>query len=89
MALEKTEKEKIIKDFATETGDTGSPEIQVALLSAQINKLAAHLKEHKKDVHSRRGLLSMVAKRRRLLTYLSTRYQGRYQELIKKLELKK
>lgn len=89
MALEKAEKEKIIKGFATESGDTGSPEIQIALLSAQINKLAAHLKEHKKDTHSRRGLLSMVSKRRRLLTYLSTRYQDRYQELIKKLELKK
>ncbi|MDD3532208.1 MAG: 30S ribosomal protein S15 [Candidatus Shapirobacteria bacterium] len=89
MSLNKEEKEKIIKKFAVEKGDTGSPEIQVALLTNQINKLANHLKEHKKDVHSRRGLLSMVSKRRRLLNYLSSRYQKRYQELIKKLELKK
>ncbi|MDD3679659.1 MAG: 30S ribosomal protein S15 [Candidatus Shapirobacteria bacterium] len=89
MALEKEDKEKIIKKFATEKGDTGSPEIQVALLTAQIKKLAAHLKEHKKDIHSRQGLLSMVSKRRRLLNYLSSRYQERYQELIKKLELKR
>lgn len=89
MSLDKEEKEKIIKKFAVEEGDTGSPEIQIALLSAQINKLVDHLKEHQKDVHSRRGLLSMVSKRRRLLNYLSSRYQERYQELIKKLELKK
>jgi small subunit ribosomal protein S15 len=89
MSLKKEEKEKIIKKFAVEKGDTGSPEIQVALLTAQINKLADHLKEHKKDVHSRRGLLSMVSKRRRLLNYLSDRYQKRYQGLIKKLELKR
>ncbi|MGI6278226.1 MAG: 30S ribosomal protein S15 [Patescibacteria group bacterium] len=89
MSLKKEEKEKIIKEFAVEKGDTGSPEIQVALLTAQINKLADHLKEHKKDVHSRRGLLSMVSKRRRLLNYLSNRYQKRYQGLIKKLELKR
>ena len=89
MALEKVEKEKIIKKFATEKGDTGSPEVQVALLTAQIEKLAEHLKEHKKDNHSRRGLLSMVSKRRRLLSYLSGRYNKRDQELIKKLALKK
>ncbi len=89
MSLNKEEKEKIIKKFAVEEGDTGSPEVQVALLTNQINKLADHLKEHNKDVHSRRGLLSMVSKRRRLLNYLSSRYQKRYQELIKKLELKK
>ena len=86
MSLNKEEKEKIIKKFAVEEGDTGSPEVQVALLTNQINKLADHLKEHNKDVHSRRGLLSMVSKRRRLLNYLSSRYQKRYQELIKKLE---
>jgi len=89
MSLNKEEKEKIIKKFAVEEGDTGSPEVQVALLTNQINKLADHLKEHNKDVHSRRGLLLMVSKRRRLLNYLSSRYQKRYQELIKKLELKK
>lgn len=89
MALEKDEKEEIIKKFAVEKGDTGSPEVQVALLTRQIDKLVRHLKEHKKDVHSRRGLLSMVSKRRRLLNYLSSQYHHRYQELIKKLELKK
>ena len=67
MALKVEEKKELIKKFAREKGDTGSPEIQIALLSTKIDKLAEHLKEHKKDVHSRRGLLSMVAKRRRLL----------------------
>lgn len=89
MALAKEEKKKIIKKFAREKGDTGSPEVQIALLSAQIDKLAAHLKDHKKDVHSRRGLLSMVAKRRRLLTYLKRRDEERYKNLIKKLKLEK
>ena len=89
MALAKDEKEGIIKKFAREKGDTGSPEVQIALLSLQIDKLAAHLKEHKKDVHSRRGLLSMVAKRRRLLNYLKKRSEERYSNLIKKLELEK
>lgn len=89
MALAKDEKEKIIKKFAREKGDTGSPEVQIALLSAQIDKLAGHLKEHKKDVHSRRGLLSMVAKRRRLLTYLQKRDEERYKTLAKALKLEK
>lgn len=89
MALAKDEKKKIIKKFAREKGDTGSPEIQVALLSAQIEKLSEHLKDHKKDVHSRRGLLSMVAKRRRLLSYLQSKDKDRYDNLIKELDLKK
>lgn len=89
MALSKEDKEKIIKKFAREKGDTGSPEVQVALLSTQIDKLATHLKEHKKDVHSRRGLLSMVAKRRRLLNYLKTHDEKRYLNLIKELKLEK
>lgn len=89
MALVKEEKQKLIKKFAREKGDTGSPEVQVALLSAQIDKLAKHLKEHKKDVHSRRGLLSMVAKRRRLLNYLKKRDEDRYKDLIKKVGLEK
>jgi len=89
MALPKTDKKQIIKEYAREKGDTGSPEVQIALLSAQIDKLAEHLKEHKKDVHSRRGLLSMVAKRRRLLTYLQKRDEGRYKDLTKSLGLKK
>ena len=89
MALAKEEKEKIIKKFAREKGDTGSPEVQVALLTAQIEKLSGHLKDHKKDVHSRRGLLSMVAKRRRLLNYLKSRDEERYNALIEQLKLDK
>ena len=89
MALATDDKQKIIKKFAREKGDTGSPEVQIALLNAQIDKLAEHLKEHKKDNHSRRGLLSMVAKRRRLLNYLRKRDEGRYDDLTKKLKLGK
>jgi small subunit ribosomal protein S15 len=89
MALSKDNKQEIIKKYSREKGDTGSPEVQIALLTAQIDKLAAHLKEHKKDVHSRRGLLSMVAKRRRLLNYLKSRDEDRYTSLIKELKLEK
>lgn len=89
MALKPEEKKELIKKFAKEKGDTGSPEIQIALLSTKINKLAEHLKEHKKDVHSRRGLLSMVAKRRRLLSYLQKKDETRYKALIKELKLNK
>jgi small subunit ribosomal protein S15 len=89
MALTKEQKLEIIKKFAREKGDTGSPEVQIALLSEQIAKLAEHLKEHKKDVHSRRGLLSMVAKRRRLLNYLKEKDEGRYTKLAKELKLEK
>jgi small subunit ribosomal protein S15 len=89
MALSRDEKHNIIKKFARDKGDTGSPEVQIALLSAQIDKLVEHLKDHKKDTHSRRGLLSMVAKRRRLLTYLRKRDEIRYKNLIKDLELGK
>lgn len=89
MALTPQEKKKIIEKFAQVKGDTGSPEVQVALLSAQIERLSKHLQEHKKDVHSRRGLLSMVAKRRRLLSYLSRKEEKRYRSLIKKLGLSK
>lgn len=89
MALKVEEKKDLIKKFAREKGDTGSPEVQIALLSIQIEKLTAHLKEHKKDVHSRRGLLSMVAKRRRLLSYLARRDEGRYKKLLVDLKLDK
>lgn len=89
MALKKEEKKDLIKKFAREKGDTGSPEIQIALLTTKINKLAEHLKEHKKDVHSRRGLLAMVAKRRRLLSYLQKKDEKRYKDLIKELGLNK
>lgn len=89
MALIKDEKQNIIKKFAREKGDTGSPEVQIALLSYQIDKLVAHLKEHNKDVHSRRGLLSMVAKRRRLLSYLQKRDAERFKILTTELKLEK
>jgi len=89
MALSSEEKQKIIKKFAREKGDTGSPEVQIALLSAQVDKLAEHLKEHKKDTHSRRGLLSMVAKRRRLLNYLRKRDEERYKNLVEILKIGK
>ena len=89
MALTKDEKSKFIKQFARDKGDTGSPEVQIALLTAKIDKLALHLKDHKKDVHSRRGLLSMVAKRRRLLNYLKGHDEKRYDDLVKKLKLDK
>ncbi|MDP1710006.1 MAG: 30S ribosomal protein S15 [bacterium] len=89
MALKVEEKKDLIQKFAREKGDTGSPEVQVALLSVKIEKLVSHLKEHKKDVHSRRGLLSMVAKRRRLLSYLRTRDEERYKKLLTDLKLDK
>jgi small subunit ribosomal protein S15 len=85
--LKTEEKKKIIDKFATVTGDTGSPEVQVALLSEKIKKLAEHLKDHKKDVHSRKGLLSMVSKRRRLLSYLLKKDEERYKKVIASLDL--
>jgi len=89
MALTSDQKKNIIKKFATGKGDTGSPEVQVALLSEKIKKLAGHLGENKKDKHSRRGLLSMVSKRRRLLRYLLREDEGRYKELVRGLNLAK
>jgi len=89
VALTKEEKEKIIKKFAVEKGDTGSSGVQIALLNTRIKKLVKHLEKNKGDVHSRRGLLSMVAKRRRLLNYLADRDKERYQKLLKTLKLKK
>jgi len=89
MALTIEEKQKIIKKFAQGKGDTGSPEVQIALLTAKIKKLTVHLKEHKKDVHSRRGLLAMVSKRRRLLNYLVKKDEERYKKVLGKLKLSK
>lgn len=83
------EKNKIIKKFATHKGDTGSPEVQIAILTEEIKQVTAHLKKHKKDVASRRGLLQMVNKRRKLLNYLKREDEKRYQDLIRKLKLKK
>jgi len=89
MALTKGEKEKVIKKFAQAKNDTGSPEIQVALLTKEIKKLKDHLDEHGHDKAAKRGLLTKIAKRRRLLRYLSSRSQERYSELVKTLGLRK
>lgn len=87
--MDKVLKDQIIKEYATHEGDTGSAEVQVALLTTRINQLNEHLKMHKKDHHSRRGLLMMVGKRRGLLNYVKKQDITRYRELIKKLGLRK
>ena len=89
MALTKQQKQQLIVDFQLFEGDTGSPEVQIALLTASIQELTDHLKTHKKDDHSRRGLLKQVSKRRRLLNFLKTRGEERYEALIKRLGLSK
>jgi len=83
------EKTKIIEEFKLHEDDTGSPEVQIAILTHKINRLTEHLKIHKKDHHSRRGLLMMVSKRKRLLDYLKRKDERRYLELIQKLNLRK
>ena len=85
----KSEKEAIIKEYAVHEGDTGSPEVQIALLTKRINDLTEHLKVHKKDHHSRRGLLKMVGQRRNLLKYLRETDIDRYRNLIARLGLRK
>ena len=87
--ITKEMKEAIIKEYETKAGDTGSPEVQVAVLTARINDLNEHLKVHKKDHHSRRGLLKMVGKRKNLLNYLKEKDIERYRELINRLGLRK
>ena len=87
--LKQKEKGKIIEQFKTHEGDTGSPEVQAGLLTEEIRRLALHLKKHKKDVHSKRGLLKMVAKRRQVLAYLKEEDEKRYGVLVRKLGLKK
>lgn len=87
--LTKRKKENAIKDVKRHDADTGSPEVQVALLTKQIDELSKHLKKHKKDNHSRRGLLQMVADRRRHLKYLEKKDEKSYKAVIKKLDLKK
>ena len=89
MALVKEKKDKIIKGYRVHDSDTGSPEVQIALRSEQIVKLSDHLKSHKKDNHSRRGLLQMVSKRRRLLAFLKKKDESRYSTLVEKLDLTK
>ncbi|MCK9415267.1 30S ribosomal protein S15 [Candidatus Dojkabacteria bacterium] len=87
MALTTSEKQNLIEEFGLHKGDTGSPEVQVAILSEEITKLSEHLKGHKKDNHSRRGLLQKVGKRRRLLQYLEANELDRYSALKKKLDI--
>ncbi|MFT3690397.1 30S ribosomal protein S15 [Paenirhodobacter sp.] len=89
MSITVEDKNAILKDFATKQGDTGSPEVQVALLSKRISNLTEHFKIHKKDNHSRRGLLMLVAQRRKLLDYLKKKDEARYQSLIARLGLRR
>lgn len=89
MATTAADRAKIVADFQTGKGDTGSPEVQVALLTSRIAYLTEHFKSNKKDNHSRRGLLAMVSQRRRLLDYLKRKDSGRYQTLIERLSLRK
>ena len=87
--MKQDKKQSIIEEYKTHKKDTGSPEVQVALLTEEIHILLDHLKEHHKDVHSKRGLLKMVSERRKLLKYLKTKDEKRYKILIKKVGLKK
>ena len=89
MALRSVQKSEIVATYRRNPSDTGSPEVQVALLSARIDQLSGHFTDHKKDHHSRRGLLKMVNQRRKLLDYLKRIDQGRYQELISRLGLRR
>ena len=89
MALTAEEKAKIVAEYQQSEGDTGSPEVQVALLSANINALQSHFSDNKKDHHSRRGLIRMVSQRRKLLDYVKTKDASRYVALIKRLDLRR
>ena len=89
MSITPERKAELIKEFATTEGDTGSPEVQIAILTTRISNLTGHFKDHKKDVHSRRGLLSLVSKRRRLLDYMRKNSEERYQTTIKRLGIRK
>lgn len=89
MALTQERKNELIAEFKTHENDTGSPEVQIAILTEKINMLNEHLKTHKKDHHSRRGLMKMVGKRRNLLAYLRNKDVQRYRELINKLGLRR
>ena len=89
MSITVEEKARVIKEFGTKEGDTGSPEVQIAILTSRINTLTEHFKTHKKDNHSRRGLLKLVAQRRKLLDYLKGKEHARYAELIKRLNIRR
>jgi small subunit ribosomal protein S15 len=89
MSLSAERKLELVKDFATKKGDTGSPEVQIALLTERINGLTDHFKMHKRDNHSRRGLLKMVSLRRRLLDHVKDKDEGRYQKIIERLGIRR
>lgn len=89
MSITTDQKSKIIKQYAQSSNDTGSPEVQIALLTTRVNSLSEHMKTHPKDFHSRRGLLIMVGKRRRLLNHLKDKDEGRYAALVKNLDLRR
>jgi len=89
MVMTAEQKTKVIKEYATKKEDTGSPEVQVAILTNRIEELSLHMRVHKKDFHSRRGLLAMVAKRRKLLDYVKRKDEDRYQKLIKSLGIRR
>jgi small subunit ribosomal protein S15 len=89
LTMEKAKKQELMETFKRHEGDTGSPEVQIALLTERINHLTGHLKEHKKDHHSRRGLLMMVGKRRGLLNYLMNEDIQRYRDIVEKLGLRR
>jgi len=89
MSITSEKKTETIKEFALKKGDTGSPEVQIAILTSRINTLTEHFKVHKKDNHSRRGLLKMVSLRRKLLDYVKQKNESRYQDIIKRLSLRR
>tara|TARA_B100000963_G_C22359076_1_gene550766 strand:+ start:248 stop:517 length:270 start_codon:yes stop_codon:yes gene_type:complete len=89
MSITSEKKKETIKKFATKEGDTGSPEVQIAILTNRITTLTEHFKVHKKDNHSRRGLLKMVSQRRKLLDYVKQKNESRYQDIIKRLGLRR
>ena len=89
MSLSTERKQELVKEFATKKGDTGSPEVQIALLTERINSLTDHFKMHKKDNHSRRGLLKMVSLRRSLLDHLKDKDEARYQKIIERLSIRR
>ncbi len=89
MSITTERKQELIQEYATASGDTGSPEVQVAVLSSRIATLTEHFKTHAKDNHSRRGLLRMVSRRRRLLDYIKSRDEARYRALIERLGLRR
>ena len=89
MSITPERKQELIKEYGTKDGDTGSPEVQVAILTERIRNLTEHFQGHKKDNHSRRGLLKMVSQRRKLLDYVKDREEERYQDLIKRLGIRR